>query len=134
MRVVDHKGRETTWSFRGCRILKDATRPRSALHLEARELLKKMYSGSIIFEEVKIPGTKLRFDFVFPARQAAIEVQGQQHFEYTPHFHKNVSEFVRALGRDQKKKEFCEINEIKLVVLRFDERHLWESQIREGLV
>lgn len=117
MRVTDKRGREVSWSFKGCRVLGDETRPRSSLHLRARTLLPLAFPGEVVFEEVKVPGGRLRLDFVVPARRVAVEVQGEQHFRFNAHFHKSKAEFLASRKRDLEKVEFCQANAIRLVCL-----------------
>ena len=44
-----------------------------------------------------------RADFILPREKIAIEVNGQQHYEYVKIFHKNRSEFLKAKERDRRK-------------------------------
>ena len=67
------------------------TRKRSKYHVRARNLLKEMYHSYRILEEVKLPGSTLShrkgvlfLDFLIPQISLAVEVHGQQHYEYTP--------------------------------------------------
>ena len=57
----------------------------------------------------------MSLDFYNANKRIAIEVQGAQHTKYVKHFHKNRYKFLDQLKRDQKKLDFCEINDIKLV-------------------
>lgn len=130
---VTRKGRPYVWSFGGCRVLGTDGRPRSALHVEARRILAELYPRTIIYEEVLIPGTRLRFDFVVPYERLAVEVQGRQHFEYVEHFHKSKAGFVTARLNDLAKAEFCEENAIRLVALKYSETpDEWRSAIAQG--
>ena len=57
----------------------------------------------------------------------AIEVDGSQHYQYNKFFHSNSRQkFLDQLKRDQKKDEFCEINNIKLF-------RILEDEIREKI-
>lgn len=61
-------------------------------------------------------GTRLTIDFYNANKKIALEVDGQQHYKYVPHFHGGSrSKFLGQLQRDEKKELFCEINNIKLV-------------------
>ena len=63
-----------------------------------------------------------------------IEVQGQQHDEYIPHFHKSKREFVAAQHRDRLKLEWCELNEITLIYFRWDETtDEWRRKLKQKL-
>lgn len=64
-------------------------------------------------------GVLLRFDFaLFNARGqlcVLLELDGRQHFEYTPFFHKTKNEFYRQLEWDRRKNKFCLLNQIPLI-------------------
>lgn len=65
-------------------------------------------------------GERLELDFFIEELHAAIEVQGRQHYEYTPHFHNDFSEFKTQLDRDVAKRETCDDYGIALFEV-FDE-------------
>lgn len=64
----------------------------------------------------KVP---LRFDFVVfdnnGILRCCIEIDGRQHFVYTPHFHKKYSDFLKQKERDRKKNQFCLSHGIPLI-------------------
>tara|TARA_R110000796_G_scaffold88809_6_gene191680 strand:+ start:597 stop:1016 length:420 start_codon:yes stop_codon:yes gene_type:complete len=109
----------------------------SFYHLQAREIIQDMFSGYSILEEVKLPGTvnpskrsALFIDFLIPNLKIGVEVHGQQHFKYTPFFHKSKAGFMKARARDRDKSEWCEINHIELAVLRYDSSpEYWRKQL-----
>ena len=49
----------------------------------------------------------LELDFYIEELQVGIEVQGQQHFEYVPHFHSNYADFLALRDRDERKADLC---------------------------
>lgn len=62
--------------------------------------------------------TPLRFDFaVFQDKKLVclIEVDGRQHFEYVPHFHKTVSSFKRQQEWDRRKNKYCLMHGFPLI-------------------
>jgi len=66
----------------------------------------------------------LRFDFAIFNRNGLsylIEFQGKQHYEYYPSFHKNEVDFINSLKRDKMKVDYCEYNNIKLYIIRYDD-------------
>lgn len=115
------------------------TARKSSHHLKARELLTSMFKGYNIYEEVKLPGTvdpakksALFIDFLIPNARLGIEVHGKQHFEFIPYFHKTKAGFLQSKARDLRKEEWCELNEIQLIVFRFDETvEQWRNIINE---
>lgn len=64
-------------------------------------------------------GKPLRFDFLICDPKTRVkfllEVDGKQHFVYTPHFHKKKSDFHRQQAWDVKKNRFCLENNIPLI-------------------
>jgi hypothetical protein len=100
----------------------------SSHHSEARRILQDLFNGYLICEEVKLPGcvnpakrAALFLDFLVPSFDLAIEVHGRQHFEFVPYFHKSKSGFLEHKYRDSCKANWCELNGLVLVVLRFDQ-------------
>ena len=88
---------------------------RSKFQNRVKNFLKPYWKNDIVFEEFRIVGTKLSLDFYNANKRVAVEVQGDQHVRYVKHFHKNRLKYLDQLKRDQKKLDFCEINDIKLV-------------------
>ena len=97
-----------------------------------RKLLQQQRSG--LKQKSKIPfecekvfsdcyNGRYRFDFVAADLSFAIEVQGTQHFEYTPHFYKSYSEFTKAKERDRRKISYCLAHKIKLYIIPY-----WEIE------
>lgn len=106
---------------------------RSSYHLKARNLVKKVYPSLRLVEEVHVPGcpAPLYLDFFIPLMKIAIEVQGEQHYRHIQHFHKNKMLWMAAKARDGMKKKWCELNEISLIELPFDEDEAqWEERLR----
>ena len=54
-------------------------------------------------------------DFYNANKRVAVEVQGAQHTKFVKHFHKNRLKYLEQLRRDQKKLDFCEMNDITMV-------------------
>ena len=140
MKVTGINGREYVWNLNGYSVAANDKRKRSKYHLRARNLLKEMYHSYRILEEVKLPGSTeshrkgvLFLDFFVPQIKLAIEVHGQQHYEYTPFFHKNKAEFAIAKAKDEDKIEWCELNKIDIVVLKYsDTDEQWRNQIENS--
>lgn len=86
---------------------------RSKFQFEVKQFLKKYWSGDVVFEELRIVGTRLSLDFFNATKKIAIEVQGNQHFSYVKFFHGNRINYLNQIKRDYKKIEFCELNKIK---------------------
>jgi hypothetical protein len=58
-----------------------------------------------------------------------IEVHGEQHYSFCSRFHKTKMDFFNSKQRDKDKEEWCNINGIKIIVLKHDERQKWTSVI-----
>ena len=101
---------------------------KSKLHLKAKKLLTEMYPNDRILEEVSLPGTKnsfrktvLRADLFLPMRKLLIEVHGEQHHKFNNFFFRNKLEFYKAKARDNDKKAWCDLNDITLIELNYNE-------------
>ncbi len=130
MKVLDFNNKEHILKLTGKTVLNDDIRPKSQYHLAARELLKKVFPFATIYEEVYLP-VGLYADFLIPSKRICIEVNGSQHTEFSPHFHKTKANFAKAKVRDSKKAEFCQINNIKLVSLDYkDDLETWTKQLK----
>jgi hypothetical protein len=118
-------------------VREDDSKKRSKYHIAARNLLREIFSGYSVLEEVKLPGSRfpskksvLFLDFLIPSAMLGVEVHGQQHYEYIPFFHKSKAEFAMSKRRDKIKLEWCEINNINLIELKYsDNIDLWRQQI-----
>ena len=56
----------------------------------------------------------LELDFYIEELRVGIEVQGQQHYEYTPHFHKSYGKYLEQKDRDERKAALCEYHRVDL--------------------
>ena len=63
----------------------------------------------------------LRADFYIPNRTLVVEVHGQQHFKFNSFHFKDKLSFFRAQARDKNKIEWCNINDIRIVQLNYNE-------------
>lgn len=75
--------------------------------------------------EVSFPGLgngrkKLRFDFFVPMLKTCIEFQGKQHYFPEASFGNVSSDFEALQERDQRKRDWCKGNNIKLIEVRYD--------------
>lgn len=59
--------------------------------------------------------TRLEIDLYIESLSIGIEVQGLQHYEFVPHFHKTYDNFLAQLRRDEEKKDLCYGRKIKLI-------------------
>ena len=137
MKVLGLNGRTYNVNLDNYLVRRDSTMNRSQYHLRAREILRDMFKGYSIFEEVKLPGSRdpskkstLFLDFLIPNMDIAVEVHGQQHYEFSRFFHKTRAGYREAQRRDAIKAEWCEVNDLDLIVLKYsDSVDQWRSQI-----
>lgn len=109
----------------------------SSYHAIARDVIAETFTGYTTYEEVKLPGSTpsyrksvLYLDFFIPNLKMGVEVHGRQHFEYIPFFHKDRMGYAKAQARDRDKKQWCEINDIELVILNYDESpEYWREKL-----
>jgi len=131
MKVKGLDGREHNWKLVGHQP--DLSRKCSAPHRRARQLLEKLFPLELRLEEIFLPGGegKLYLDFFLPSRKLAVEVQGLQHGEFNSFFHQHRPGFVASLGRDGRKKRWCELNKLWLAELPEDESDDdWSARLR----
>lgn len=107
---------------------------KSELHKITRELIKEEYPTIQFLEEVTVNlrrGQVVYLDFYLPLYKIAIECSGEQHYKYIPHFHGSPQGFAKAKQCDQMKKDWCELNDIKLIELPFNEnKEQWRNRLR----
>jgi hypothetical protein len=78
--------------------------------------LMELFSGEVILEEFIIPQTSgMSLDFFMPRQRWAFEIQGRQHEVFIPYMHKTAGGFVQQMKRDSIKRQWCEMNRIKLI-------------------
>ena len=140
MKVLGINGKEYVWNLTSYDIKADNNRKRSKYHLRARSLLKEIYHSYRILEEVKLPGSTathrkgvLYLDFYIPQIKKAFEVHGQQHYEFSAFFHKSKADFILSQAKDEDKIEWCKINDIDIIVLKYsDSDDEWRQQIENS--
>jgi hypothetical protein len=129
MKVQDFTGKRYNWPPNGYSINFDDIRQRSQYHLECRRLLHEIYPLDRILEEVPLPGIGLFLDFFTPHNYTAYEVNGEQHEEYNSFFYKTKGNFLRAKNNDKRKQEWCQLNNIHLIILDYKDIENWKEII-----
>ncbi|NVM34356.1 MAG: hypothetical protein HWN81_02095 [Candidatus Lokiarchaeota archaeon] len=115
MKFLDPLGRPRNLKSAKKYLIDWDAKSRSKFQSRIKNFLKPYWKNDVVFEEFRIVGTKLSLDFYNANKNIAVEVQGDQHTKYVKHFHKNRLQYLDQLKRDQKKLDFCEFNDIKLV-------------------
>jgi hypothetical protein len=132
MDIIDLDGNVLSWKLTGHTIGINNPHHKSQYHLNARKLLQKKYPTLQILEEVTIPlrpQNTLYLDFYLPLIKLCVEVHGEQHYKFIPYFHTDKIGFLKQLGRDKDKEEWCKINNIQIIILKYNEIDDWENQL-----
>jgi hypothetical protein len=129
MKVVGLDGQLYSWNPVG---RPSADRECSSYHMQARTLLKSLFPSEKLLEEVGLPGTRpiLYADFFVPLRKLIVEVHGEQHYVWTPHFHPTKRDFIEGRKCDTKKRNWCQLNQLDYIELPYKETiDEWRSRI-----
>lgn len=105
----------------------------SKLHLAVYSVLCDVFRHTPILQEVLIPidpGKNAYLDFYLPQLKVAIEAHGEQHYKFSNKFFASRREFLNQKKRDIEKREWCRLNGITYVELRYDQT---EQEWRECL-
>lgn len=128
MKIKGLDNKEYSWNLTNHTPLDSDERPRSELHIKARELIKNTWPCCKVVEEVQLPGSgSLYADFYVPLMKTMVEVHGEQHYKLIPFFHHNEFGFAESKQRDRNKMEWCQINGITLKVLPYNRIDEWEA-------
>ena len=138
MKVLGINGREYVWNLSDYSVFNNDSRKRSKYHIKARSLLKEIFNSYRILEEVKLPGSTelhrksvLYLDFYIPSIKLAVEVHGQQHYEFCEFFHKNKADFLKSKAKDEDKIAWCDLNGIQLITLKYSESEdEWRKRLK----
>ena len=82
--------------------------------------MRKAFKNYTVLDEEYL-GDGLTLDIYMPDFNLAIELQGAQHKEFSPFFHKNAEGFEDHKRRDHIKANLCEKKGITLVVFWYYE-------------
>jgi hypothetical protein len=91
----------------------------SKLQIEVGDLLDKELPEYRIRENfrpdwlISSEKTRLELDFFIEELKIGIEVQGAQHYQFIPFFHKDEQDYLRRTKLDKEKRELCEAVGIK---------------------
>lgn len=103
---------------------------------QVKDFLRPYWTTHVCYEEVKVPRSRMSLDFLNLTKRVAIEVSGKQHFEFVDgFFHKNRCDLWNQMKRDRLKEKFCELNDIKLIVIRQEDMPINEEFFeKRGLI
>lgn len=90
----------------------------SNLQFNAKQFFKFYWQNHVVYEEFPVYGTRLRVDIINFTKKIAVEVHGQQHFQFNKFFHNNSrAKYLDSIKRDWEKTEWLELNKVKLIEL-----------------
>jgi very-short-patch-repair endonuclease len=107
---------------------------RSKVQWRVKQFLFSYWKHDIVFEELRVAGTRLSLDFYNANKKIAVEVQGKQHQQFNKFFHNNNRlNWLAQLKRDDLKMKFCLTNGILLVEIYEDEEINHEIFSKQGV-
>lgn len=130
MLVTDLEGVDSEWKLTGYSF--SSRQKRSSYHIKARKLIKDIFPTLQILEEVSV---RLRqrdtayLDFYVPVQKLAVEVHGEQHYNFISFYHQTTMGFLLHQKRDREKQRWCELNDITLIELPFDKQEEWRNML-----
>ena len=138
MKVLGLNGREYNLNLSKYDVKANDKRKRSKHHIRARKIINEVYHSYRVLEGVKLPGSTsshkksvLYLDFFIPNIKMAFEVHGRQHYEHIPVFHRTKADFLLAKARDEDKIEWCKLNGIEIITLKYSgDDDEWRSTIK----
>jgi hypothetical protein len=71
------------------------------------EFLRPYWISHVVLSEFRIPGSRMRCDFVNLTRQIVLEVSPDGSHSFNPFFHKNRFKFGAAMKRDLDKEKWA---------------------------
>lgn len=98
-----------------------------ASKLEA-ELAEYLISSGIDFQQQVtykdcVDKKNLRYDFLIKINdeEFLVEVNGKQHYQHIPYFHKDIEDFEKQIKHDKMKYEHANEKNIPLLIIKYDE-------------
>lgn len=96
---------------------------KSKFQKKVKFLLRPLWlNNAPIYEEFPVYGKPYTLDFFNAQKKIAVEVQGGQHTKFTSYFQKSEFDFLHQLKIDAVKRDFCELNNIKLIEIFYEDR------------
>ena len=88
----------------------------SKIQFKVKQFFETYWKYHIVYEEFPVYGTRLRVDLINFTKKIAVEVHGNQHFNFNKFFHGNSrAKYLQSMKRDWQKAEWLESNDINLV-------------------
>ena len=127
-------GIEYEWKMPS-KVIQGNKRKTSTGHQKVRQILAELYPLFQVYEEVPIrvrfhPYKTLYLDLYVKHLNLAIEVHGAQHYEFSSLFHKTHLDFLIQQRNDSLKVDWCNHNDIDLLVLDSRNTLNWKEMIQ----
>lgn len=92
----------------------------SKLEIQAKFILENIFKRPFVkirptFLQNDVTGKNLEIDLFNEELKLGVEINGNQHYKFTPFFHKNKDAFLNQRYRDEMKKEKCKKEGITLI-------------------
>lgn len=131
MRWLTENGRQVWQADQKYRIKWSKKAPSKGAQA-VKDFIFKHCSSYIWFEEYRLPGTRLKVDFLSPTKKIAIEFHGKQHVEFNKFFHKTRAAYYRSFKRDVLKERILVANDYTLVEIFDDDLPLTRKFFEEN--
>jgi hypothetical protein len=82
---------------------------------------KNVVTGFHPLWAISTKGALLEYDIYIPEKRLLIEYNGEQHYQFTPCFHKNKTRFILQQRRDKRKARLANKNKYILIIFKYDE-------------
>lgn len=85
---------------------------------EVLDLLYPYWKHDIVFAELPVAGTRLRYDYVNLSKKIICECDGKQHDLYSAFMHGNPEKYKTQIKNDLLKDKAAEVNKFKMVRIK----------------
>lgn len=94
----------------------------SNIQFKVKQFLKPYWRQYMVYEEFPVFGTQMRVDFINLSLRIAVEVNGDQHYEFNEHFHRGQpANYLYSIKRDALKEKWLHRNNFKIVEIYQEE-------------
>lgn len=98
------KGQEVKWNVRPF-LIKWSGKSLSKFQFSVKQFLWEYWKDDLVGEEVVIPRTRLRVDFINFTKKVSVETSGGQHVSQMSHWQPELSDFHKQINRDVLKED-----------------------------
>ncbi len=129
MKIIGLDGKSYPFPLKEADIVDES---RSSGHKKALDFAHTFFPFDKIFQEVSLPGSGgLTADILIMLRRVIFEINGKQHYQHIPYFHRTLADFQKAKQRDLDKIRWANLNGFYLVELDDRDHSDWEIRVKE---